>query len=274
MAASTYVSIQRQDLKLEKQIGQGGFGSVFQATWNDQKVAAKRLIEIDRHEAEVLSKLDHRHIVKLLGVVDEDFELFLVLELCKGGSLRDYLNQHKRHKTKLPLDQILDFAKQAAKAIEYLKEKQIIHKDVKSHNYLLADGNVLKLADFGLAKNADATISATERASHAWMAPELLKDGVLSPTYDIHAYGVVVWEICTTEIPFEDSKISVNLIWRICNNNERPKIPPGCLKALADLMRKCWEINWKNRPTIKYILKVVSLSSFLRLCKGIFFLYL
>ncbi|XP_072051431.1 mitogen-activated protein kinase kinase kinase 7-like [Amphiura filiformis] len=135
---------------------------------------------------------------------------------------------------------------------------EYIHKDVKSPNYLIAEGNILKLADFGLAKKSAITIkNATERASLPWMAPELMTDEVLSPFYDIHAYGVVVWELWTTEIPFEGSD-APNTIWRICNDGERPVIPPDCPKALADLMRQCWDKDWHKRPTIDHILLVLT----------------
>ncbi|XP_072051433.1 uncharacterized protein [Amphiura filiformis] len=161
-------------------------------------------------------------------------------------------------KKRLPTKLVYDWAKQAAKPIQYLKQMEYIHKDVKSPNYLIAEGNILKLADFGLAKKSAITIqNATERASLPWMAPELLTDEVLSPFYDIHAYGVVVWELWTTEIPFEGSD-APNTIWRICNNGERPVIPPNCPKALADLMKQCWDKDWHKRPTVDHILLVLT----------------
>ncbi|XP_072042283.1 uncharacterized protein [Amphiura filiformis] len=90
------------------------------------------------------------------------------------------------------------------------------------------------------------------------MAPELFQDDILSPTYDIHAYGVVVWELWTTDIPFEDCKIPANLIWRICQNKERPKIPLNCPKTIRDLMTKCWEPNWKMRPTMTQVMLMLT----------------
>ncbi len=255
-----YLKIKKEELHLVKQIGAGGYSAVFQAKWNDQDVAAKRLNLPDLDEVEVLSKLDHPNIVKLIGICHDHLDQILVLELCSGGSLRYYLDQLRSQKQRLPTKLVYDWAKQAAKPIQYLKQMKIIHKDVKSPNYLIAEGNVLKLCDFGLAKNSGFTIkNATERASHPWMAPELLTDNVLSPTYDIHAYGVVVWELWTTEIPFEGLD-PVNIICRICHNNERPVIPPNCPQDLADLMKQCWEKDWSRRPSIDHILMVVSLQ--------------
>ena len=258
-----YLQIKEEDLHLEKRIGAGGFSFVFKAKWKGQDVAAKRLIEPDLHEVEVLSKLDHPNIVKLIGFCHGHLDHYLILELCSGGSLRSYLDQQRQQNKKLPLKLVLDWAKQAAKPIQYLKDMKIVHKDVKSPNYLIAEGNVLKLADFGIAKNIESTIKhATESASHPYMAPELLSELVLSPTYDIHAYGIVVWELCTTEIPFEGVE-AFSIIWRICNNNERPVIPPDCPLDLADLMRQCWNKDWHQRPTVDHILMVVSNTIFI-----------
>ena len=137
-----YVTIPRKDLKLIKQIGSGGFGSVYKALWKSREVAAKRLNEPDRNEVEVLSQLQHPNIVNLFGVIDEECEFFLILELCEGGSLRSYLNQHKGQRLKA----FYDWVRQAGSPIEYLNKKKIIHKDVKSSNYLITKGNVLKLS--------------------------------------------------------------------------------------------------------------------------------
>ena len=253
-----YVKIKKEDLHLVKRIGLGGFSTVFQATVHDQEVAAKRLNRHDQHEVEVLATLDHPNIVKLIGVVHDDLDFFLVLELCKGGSLRSYLDQKRSENKKLPVGQVLDWAKQAARPLQYLRQRNLVHKDIKSPNYLIAEGNVLKLADFGITKNIEGTIqNATQSASPAWSAPEFLKDNILSPSYDISAYGVVVWELCTTLVPFEGSD-NHHIIWRICHNKERPAIPPDCPKPLADLMRQCWEENWHKRPSADHILLVVS----------------
>ena len=250
-----YVTIPRKDLKLVKQIGSGGFGSVYKGLWKSREVAAKRLNEPDRNEVEFLSQLQHRHIVNLFGVIDEEFEFFLILELCEGGSLRSFLNEHKGERLK----QFYDWVNQAGSPIEYLHEMKIIHKDVKSSNYLITKGNVLKLADFGLAKRTDVTMTATASASYAFMAPELMTEDKLSPTYDIFAFMVVVWELWTTQIPFEGSEPEV-VMYKVCALDERLQIPPDLPKPLADLMKQAWDKDRTKRPTINHILAVVRYS--------------
>ncbi|XP_072042344.1 mitogen-activated protein kinase kinase kinase 20-like [Amphiura filiformis] len=257
-----YVTIPQEKPKLVDRIAQGGFGTVYKALWNQQEVAAKRLSQDEgRHEVKFLSKLHHPNIVKLLGIFDDKVDFYILLELCDGGSLQSYLDAHRG--THLGL-RFYDWAKQTARPIVFLKTLHVVHKDIKASNYLITNGNILKLCDFGLAKDMDVTKSkATEAASYAWMAPELLRDDTLSPTYDIYSYGVVVWELWTTDIPFEGCEVPANLIWRICNDNERPPIPRNCPKPIADLLRQCWQIDWKQRPTMEQVmLMLISAEQF------------
>ena len=252
--------ISMSDLKLVKKIGSGGFSTVFQMTWKhpegDMEVAAKSLTDPDSHELDILSTLDHPSIVKLLAYVDEGINFVLVLELCERGSLRSYLDKHK-----LSEAQFYEWAKQAAIPIEYLRKKNIVHKDLKSPNYLITKDSSLKLADFGLAKNIEQTVSnATDRASIPWMAPELLTVVVLSPNYDIFALAVVLWELWTGQFPFKDVQYQT-IIWRVCHKNERLPIPADMPKPIADLLRQSWEAEWKKRPSIEHILSVVSINS-------------
>ena len=158
----SFSKIKRSDLKFGDEIGRGGFSTVYQATWRrslfkSQEVAVKRLYKVQLNELEILSKLDHVNIVKLIGVVDEKTDFYLILELCRDGSLRTYLD--KRNGRRLPDGQFFDWAKQAARAIEYLKKMGVVHKDVKASNYVIAEKRILKLTDFGLAKEIDVTKS-------------------------------------------------------------------------------------------------------------------
>lgn len=223
-ASNGIVHIRRKDLKLVKKIGEGGYGTVYHMIWkrdgdhgNNGKddedvihVAAKKQYKVDHSELEVLSKLKHVNIVGLIGVIPEEIDFMLILELCKSGSLRNHLDRCGQEP--LPKELFCRWSKDAARAIQYLQDMKVVHKDVKSDNYLVSgsdhpdgEGTVLKLADFGLAKTIEKTVSgATQRGSWAYMAPELLIDCTLSPTkLDIYAYGVVLWEMLTGKIPYD-----------------------------------------------------------------------
>ncbi|XP_072029121.1 uncharacterized protein [Amphiura filiformis] len=252
--------IEKDKFKLVKKIGSGGFGAVFQMTWKspqgDIQVAVKRLNEPDPNELNILASLDHASIVKLLGFVDEEMDFWLILELCEGGSLRSYLDEHGGLSTNLQL--FVHWAEQATIPIKYLRGKQILHKDLKSPNYLITCDKKLKLADFGLAKKIEHTISnATERASYSWMAPELFTLGKLSPNYDIFALAVVIWELWTGQIPFKGLDFQV-VAWKVCQLKERLPIPADMPQPIADLLRQCWDENWHKRPSIEHIISVIA----------------
>ncbi|XP_072041897.1 mitogen-activated protein kinase kinase kinase 20-like [Amphiura filiformis] len=256
-----YTKVKRSELQFGRVLGTGGFSTVYHAIWalatarTTQEVAVKRLNAIETKELEIMSKLDHSHIVKLLGVVDEAPDFYLILELCTGGTLRQYLDTFTMKR--LPFTQFLDWMKQAALPIQYLREKGVVHKDIKSPNYLITDGNVLKLSDFGLAKEITQTMSnATQSASYPWMAPELLKNLKLSPNYDIFSLGVVAWELWTTDSPFKGLEWQV-VIMKVCGENQHLLIPDDCPQPIADLMRQCWESDWGKRPSIDHVLHVI-----------------
>ncbi|XP_072041512.1 uncharacterized protein [Amphiura filiformis] len=257
-----YTKVKRSDLQFGRVLGTGGFSTVYHAIWTlatartTQEVAVKRLNALETKELEIMSKLDHSHIVKLLGVVDEVPDFFLILELCAGGTLRHYLDTFTMKR--LPFTQFLDWMKQAALPIQYLKEKGVVHKDIKSPNYLITSGKILKLSDFGISKEIDITRSnATVIASYPWMAPELYTDQTLSPNYDMFSFGVVVWELWTTDFPHKGLEHQV-IAWRVCHENQRLPIPDDCPEVIADLMRQCWDSNWGKRPSIAHVLSIVA----------------
>lgn len=132
-------AISRSKLTFVKRIGSGGFSTVYQMTWKSAKgnmdIAAKKLNRNDDHELNIMSTLDHPNIVKLLGVVDEEVDFMLILELCEGGSLRSYLDKQNEHPSK---EEFFSWAKQAAAPVKYLKEMKIVHKDIKSPNYMIS----------------------------------------------------------------------------------------------------------------------------------------
>ncbi|XP_072019772.1 uncharacterized protein [Amphiura filiformis] len=251
--------IRRCDLQYVRPIGHGGSSTVFEMLWKNngnKQVAVKRLYKLDKSEVDILLTLKHTNIVQLLGVVDEEMDYMLVLEYCERGSLRSYLDDHSDQ----PLTPQLfyDWAEQAAKPVKYLKQMRIIHKDIKSANYLITKNNMLKLADFGLSKKeVGVTLSnASLSATPAYMAPELYKEYILSPTYDIFALAVVLWELLTRQVPFK-GKENINIMYRVCIENERLPIPPDCPQILANLMKQCWVTERQKRPSIDDMLSTI-----------------
>ena len=258
---SSVVQIRRQDLTVVKQIGEGGFSCVYHVIWKhetsgDVHVAAKKVHEIDERELDILSKLSHPNIIKLIGVVPDVLDYMIILELCEIGSLREYIDSNGQKP--LPPDLFDKWSKEAARAIKYLQDRNFIHKDIKSQNYVISSDMILKLTDFGLAKELKITLfSATQRGTCGYMAPELLKENILSPTkYDIFAYAVVVWEMLTGKIPYEGKEF-VAIVWYVCKENKRLEIPADCPDYIAELLNRCWFAEHKLRPDIHEVLAIL-----------------
>ena len=147
------------------QIGEGGFAVVFKAQLqtedgNTLQVAAKRLDLLDYKEIENLAKLSHPNIISYLGYFKDDETLTasitIITELAENGDLRSYL---KSCSGPLVEDLASRWIKEAAEAVKYLHHTNVVHRDIKSNNYLIMGDHTLKLADFGLAKDLDETMS-------------------------------------------------------------------------------------------------------------------
>ncbi|KAM6570040.1 hypothetical protein CsatB_018025 [Cannabis sativa] len=193
---------------MTRKLGQGGAGSVFKGILPDGKVVAvKRLFFNTRqwvdeffNEVNLISGIEHRNLVKLLGCSIEGPESLLVYEFVPNKSL-DQILYDKKNTYILSWQQRFDIISGIAEGLAYLHGGcglKIIHRDIKSSNILLGDDFVPKIADFGLARSvsADRTHLSTGIAGTlGYMAPEYLVRGQLTEKADVYAFGVLVLEI-------------------------------------------------------------------------------
>merc|ERR1719412_2196072 len=193
----------REHLTLGKTLGEGAFGKVLQAEALNLKrpgeshvVAVKMLKEghTDAEMIDLVSEMDmmkvigrHMNIINLLGVCTQDGPLYVIVEFAEHGNLRDFLRKHRPasgyecavgEKPPLCEKQLVSFARQIAKGMEYLGSKKCIHRDLAARNVLVAQGYVLKIADFGLARDVHSNDYYRKmgdgRLPVKWMAPEAL----------------------------------------------------------------------------------------------------
>ncbi|XP_031286597.1 cysteine-rich receptor-like protein kinase 42 [Pistacia vera] len=191
-----------------KKLGQGGAGSVYVGTLpNGKSVAVKRLIFNTRqwvdeffNEVNLISKIQHKNLVKLLGCSIEGPESLLVYEYVPNKSLDQFLFENNKTKL-LNWEKRLKIIIGIAEGLAYLhggSEKRIIHRDIKSSNILLDEDFTPKIADFGLARNfaADKShLSTGVAGTLGYMAPEYLVRGQLTEKADVYSFGVLVLEI-------------------------------------------------------------------------------
>ena len=205
---------------LGEKLGSGGMGEVFRGTdtQTGRAVAIKHLkpeiateegIERFIREAEILRGLDHPNIVSLLDAVRLDARHYLVMELVAGGSLRDYLLRH----TQIPIQQILEIALEVADALARAHHLNIIHRDIKPENILLAEDGTPRLTDFGVAHIAESRItdSGIVLGTFAYVCPEVLNGGEVTPRADIWALGVTLFEMLAHRIPFDGDNLQATI---------------------------------------------------------------
>jgi len=154
--------------------------------------------------------------------------------------------------------QLVQLAHQIGRGMEYLSSKKCVHRDLAARNVLVADGLIMKIADFGLARN----ISETEyyrklsdgRLPLKWMAPEALFDRTYTVKSDVWSFGILVWEIMTlggTPYPSVPHQELFDLLRSGC----RMEKPHQCSEDIYDLMRACWNQQPEHRPSFTKIVE-------------------
>ncbi|XP_010533122.1 PREDICTED: calmodulin-binding receptor-like cytoplasmic kinase 3 isoform X2 [Tarenaya hassleriana] len=200
------------------QIGEGGFGIVYKGFLDDGPVVAIKRAKKEhfenlrtefKSEVDLLSKIEHRNLVKLLGYVDKGNERLIITEYIGNGTLRDHLDGVGGKI--LDFNQRLEIAIDVCHGLTYLHlyaEKQIIHRDVKSSNILLTEGMRAKVADFGFARGGPSDPNQTHivtqvKGTVGYLDPEYMRTYQLTAKSDVFSFGILLVEILTGRRPVE-----------------------------------------------------------------------
>uniref|UniRef100_A0A8C5PKS5 mitogen-activated protein kinase kinase kinase n=1 Tax=Leptobrachium leishanense TaxID=445787 RepID=A0A8C5PKS5_9ANUR len=264
------LEIDFSELFLEEIIGIGGFGKVYRAIWGEEEVAVKaarhdpdedisQTIENVQQEAKLFAMLNHANIIALRGVCLKEPNLCLVMEFAPGGSLNRVLAGKK-----IPPDILVNWAVQIARGMNYLHDEAIvpvIHRDLKSSNVLISEmvengdlsNKVLKITDFGLAREWHRTTKMSAAGTYAWMAPEVIRSSMFSKGSDVWSYGVLLWELLTGEVPFRGID-GLAVAYGVAMNKLSLPIPSTCPEPFVRLMEDCWNTDPHCRPSFTNIL--------------------
>ncbi|XP_077241357.1 serine/threonine-protein kinase STY46-like isoform X1 [Tasmannia lanceolata] len=251
--------IDRRLLKIGEKIASGSCGDLYRGTFFGLDVAVKVLksehlneaLEVEFvQEVMILREVQHKNIVQFIGACTKLPQLCIVTEYMPGGSLYDFL--HKNHNV-LGLPLLLKFAIDVCKGMEYLHNNNIIHRDLKTANLLMDTQNVVKVADFGVARfqNQEGAMTA-ETGTYRWMAPEVINHQPYDQKADVFSFAIVLWELATGKIPYDNmTPLQAALGVR---EGLRPMLPENVHPRLVDLMQRCWDAVPNIRPSFTEII--------------------
>lgn len=251
-------------------IGQGGMGAVYEAEHmtTRQRVAIKFLhrsrssdaLQRERslREAVAMAAVQHPNLTQLFGFYEQsESKPYLVMELIRGESLRDRL----RRLGKLPLNDALRFAQQAASALSLIHQHEVIHRDIKPENLMIVAGDAgeqLKILDFGIAKLADEVGLNTLKTSDSrvvgtptYMSPEQCQRGEeLSGKSDVYGLGVTLYELLTGRPPFTGEPVQLLLLHLHQSPPPLRRFRPELSLAVEELVLHMLAKSPARRPTM------------------------
>ncbi|XP_072515867.1 megakaryocyte-associated tyrosine-protein kinase [Salminus brasiliensis] len=235
-------------ITLGERIGEGEFGAVYEGEYMGRKVAVKNIksdvtAQAFLDETLVMTKLQHKNLVQLLGVILHN-GLYIVTEFMAKGNLANYLRS--RGRSVITTVQLLHYALEVCEGMEYLECKKLVHRDLAARNILLSEENVAKVSDFGLAK-VDTQAFDNTKLPVKWTAPEGLKNMKITTRSDVWSYGVLLWEIFSYGMqPYP--KMSLKEVKEQVEQGYRMEAPEKCPPEVISLMKACWEKEPKMRP--------------------------
>ncbi|XP_072031193.1 uncharacterized protein [Amphiura filiformis] len=213
---------------------------------------AKKVRSFDLEEVRLIQKFDHKNLIKYFGMIDDDPGVLIIMEYADKGDLRSHLDSRNNF---LPVSLYHKWVKQACLAVQYLQNRGVVHKDIRSSHFYIMHDDTLKLGNFELVKEMEKTKSTCARASCRWMAPEVVNEQIRSPKSDIFSLGTVIWEITTKQVPFGDMRADY-VVMSALVDGKRPPVPSN-QPELKIVLMKCWDKKYKKRPSVDYILENV-----------------
>ncbi|KAH7572812.1 hypothetical protein JRO89_XS03G0018100 [Xanthoceras sorbifolium] len=277
----TYEELERATggFKEESQVGRGSFSCVYKGILKDGTVVAvkKAIMSSDRQknskefhtELDLLSRLNHAHLLNLLGYCEEGGERLLVYEFMAHGSLHQHLHGKKAIKEQLDWVRRVTIAVQAARGIEYLHGyacPPVIHRDIKSSNILIDEEHNARVADFGLSllgpADSGSPLAELPAGTLGYLDPEYYRLHYLTTKSDVYSFGVLLLEILSgrkaIDMQYEEGNIvewAVPLIkagdvTAILDPLLKPPSDLDALKRIANVASKCVRMRGKERPSM------------------------
>jgi len=188
-------------------------------------------------EARAAGILTHPNIVVVYDAGEEAGVFYITMELVEGRSLQSLLDEHQS----FPLPRAIKIIEQACSALDYAHKHNIIHRDVKPANLMIAAEDTVKITDFGTAKilRFNTTQTAAVIGTPSYMSPEQIKGKTVDGRSDIFALGVILYELVTGEKPFPGQNITT-VIYKIVNEEPVPprELDPSLSNGLCNVIAR------------------------------------
>uniref|UniRef100_A0A0E0EVM7 Uncharacterized protein n=1 Tax=Oryza meridionalis TaxID=40149 RepID=A0A0E0EVM7_9ORYZ len=273
----------------ENKLGEGGFGPVYKGLFSEGlEIAVKRLASHSgqgflefKNEVQLIAKLQHRNLVRLLGCCSQGEEKILVYEYLPNKSLDFYIFD-ERKKDLLDWNKRLVIIEGIAQGLLYLHKHsrlRVIHRDLKPSNILLDSEMNPKISDFGLAKifGSNSNEGTTRRVvgTYGYMAPEYSSEGLFSPKSDVFSFGVIILEIISGKrnASLDQCEDFINLLgyaWKLWSEERWLEFldaslvtnwQSSCMLRCINIALLCVQENAVDRPTMSNVVAMLSSES-------------
>lgn len=257
----------RPSIRLEKTIGSGGFGKVYEGNWNGKRVAVKKLKKKKARDECITSEENalhffHPNIVQVFWVDpinSPETEILIVMEFAGRKNLQQMIDNQDEN---LSMHRRIKYLNDLLRALEYMHSREFVHLDVKPANIIIDSvTDTCKLGDFGCVQRLGETSSGQIVGTYAYRAPELFKGQYPSKKSDIYSTGISMWQMRERRTPYENVHHHI-IAFKVVSQNRRPSI--RLLDASVeetmykDIFTQCWQGDPDIRPSAKDLLGVLS----------------
>ncbi|XP_057490034.1 serine/threonine-protein kinase STY46-like isoform X1 [Actinidia eriantha] len=250
-------------LKFDHKIAAGSYKDLYKGTFRSQDVAIKVLkdeyLNEDARrefvqEVYILRRVRHKNVVQFIGACTRPPCICIVTEFMSGGSVYDFMHKQKGI-FKLPA--LLKVAIDVSKGMNYLHQNNIIHRDLKAANLLMDENEVIKVADFGVARvQTPSGVMTAETGTYRWMAPEVIEHKPYDRKADVFSFGIVLWELLTGKLPYEHLT-PLQAAVGVVQKGLRPTIPRHTYPKMVELLERCWQQDPSLRPEFSEIIEIL-----------------